>query len=237
MAGNHWRVGILVGVVLAAGCASAPPAPSSAPSAWADWKLPGKRPTAYRMDHEDGRAVVRAEATASASMFRRVVALEPGRLHRVRFSWRVDQLVEGANLRDRDMEDAPVRIVLAFGGDHSTLPAKERALFEFASLLTGETPPYATLMYVWDNHAPLETVIPGNRSDRIRKIVVERGTDHVGAWRLHERDVVADFRRAFGEEPGPLVGVALMTDADNTGARARAVYGEVELLDRAGLRL
>ena len=41
---------------------------------------------------------------------------------------------------------------------------------------------------------------------------------------------MADFRRAFGEEPGRLVAVALMTDTDNTQARAEAWYGPVELV-------
>jgi len=41
--------------------------------------------------------------------------------------------------------------------------------------------------------------------------------------------VAADFRRAFGEEPGPLVAIAVMTDSDNTRSRSRAWYGPVRL--------
>lgn len=219
---------------------STPPVPSpaeKAPTDWIAWSLPGKRPTDYRHDHLDGRRVVIAEASGSASMLRRRLRIEAGALQRVRFAWRVDELVEGADLSDRDIADAPVRVVLAFDGDMSRLPMRDRMKAELAATLTGELPPYATLMYVWDNHAALESVIPGGRSDRVRKIVVDRGTAQVGAWRLHERDVRADFRRAFGEEPGPLVGMGLMTDADNTGGRARALYGEIELLGPGGERL
>nr|WP_260500766.1 DUF3047 domain-containing protein [Aquabacterium sp. J223] len=68
------------------------------------------------------------------------------------------------------------------------------------------------------------------RSDRIRKIVVESGRARLGRWQRHERDIAADFRAAFDEEPGPLIGIALMTDSDNTGTSAEAWYGEVELL-------
>ena len=38
-----------------------------------------------------------------------------------------------------------------------------------------------------------------------------------------------DFRDAFGEEPGPLIGIALMTDADNTGEQINAWYGALSL--------
>jgi hypothetical protein len=203
-------------------------------SRWSEWTLPGKRPTLYRYGVEDGRRIVLAEAVGSASMLRRQLRHEAGALHRVRFAWRVDQLVQGADLRQADAADAPVRVVLAFDGDHARLSLAERMRFELAAALTGEAPPYATLMYVWDNEAALESVIPGARSNRIRKIVVDRAHGQLGRWRTHERDVVADFRRAFGEEPGPLIGIGLMTDADNTGARARAAYGEVELIGPSG---
>ena len=43
------------------------------------------------------------------------------------------------------------------------------------------------------------------------------------------RDVEADYRAAFGEAPPPISGVALMTDADNTGGSALAYYGDITL--------
>ena len=51
-------------------------------------------------------------------------------------------------------------------------------------------------------------------------IVVDSGDARAGTWQLHERDIVADYRAAFGEEPPPIVGIALMTDTDNTGESA-----------------
>ena len=48
-------------------------------------------------------------------------------------------------------------------------------------------------------------------------------------WRDHRRDLVADFRRAFGEDPGPLQAIAVMTDTDNTGSQAEAWYGPITL--------
>ena len=43
-------------------------------------------------------------------------------------------------------------------------------------------------------------------------------------------DLYADFKRAFGEEPGPITGIGIMTDTDNTGEKARAWYGDIRLL-------
>jgi hypothetical protein len=46
----------------------------------------------------------------------------------------------------------------------------------------------------------------------------------------YERDIRADFERAFGELPGALVGIALMTDSDNTRSTTKAWYGPVNLV-------
>jgi hypothetical protein len=220
--------------LLLTGCATGPvpiaPSASASPVGWIEWKLPGKRGTDYTASRQSGRDCIRADSQASASMLRRPMRIEAGLLGKVRFTWRVTDLIANADLTDRDAEDSPVRVVLAFDGDHARLSARNRMMFDLAHAVTGETPPYATLMYVWDNHAALETVIHGGRTDRIRKVVVETGAAQLGVWRQHERDIAADYRKAYGEEPGTLIGIALMTDSDNTGSNAQAHYCDVQIM-------
>jgi hypothetical protein len=66
----------------------------------------------------------------------------------------------------------------------------------------------------------------------VRDLVVESGTARLGRWLSYERDVAADYRRVFGEEPGRLIGLAIMTDSDNTGTQAQALYRDVDLVAR-----
>jgi hypothetical protein len=106
-------------------------------------------------------------------------------------------------------------------------------LSELARALTGEEMPYATLMYVWANEAPEGTVIRSPRTDRIRKIVLESGPAHLNQWRDFERDIRADYQSVFGEAPGTLIGVGIMSDTDNTRSQARAWYGPISLLPPA----
>ena len=237
--GYAFRRHIWLVLPILAGCSTVPlstalpdSTSSEALSAWAPYTLPGKRSTHYTRD----AVGLRAEADSSASLYRRAVRVEPAELGRVEFSWLVPALIAGADLTLRDTEDAPVRVMLAFDGDHATLSARARRQFELAEALTGESPPYATLMYVWDNKAQLESVIPGGRSDRIRKIVVDSGPGHLGQWRQHLRQIADDYRHAFGEAPGPLIGVALMTDSDATRSAVTVWYGEVRLVAADGSR-
>lgn len=239
----------LAGVAIAAalaGCATGtPPGQDVAASPWADqsglhagtstgrWthqRFPGKTPTRFSYARVDGRDTVSVRADASASMLRQVVRIEPQDLGRVRFSWKVPALIEQADLATRENDDAPVRVVLAFEGDRSRLSAKDAALSELALALTGEPMPYATLMYVWCNKRAPGTVVTSPRTDRIRKLVVESGAGRLNQWLDYERDVRADYERVFGEKPGALVGIGIMTDSDNTRSQARAWYGPLRLV-------
>lgn len=199
---------------------------------WQHLPLPGKRATQFDAAQVEGRAAMAVTADMSASMVRKQVYVPAHQLGRLAFSWKVPALIPGADLAARDADDAPVRLVLAFEGDRARFSPKNAMLSELARAMTGEEMPYATLMYVWCNTRAPDSVVHNPRTDRIRKIVVESGSAALGQWRDYERDVRADFVRAFGEEPGALVAVGIMTDSDNTGTRVQAWYGPLHLRAR-----
>ena len=192
----------------------------------------GKKATSYSVVQLDGRKVVQSNSDGSASMLRQALRVEPGQLGKLRFSWKVPFLIEGADMAVRETDDSPVRVILAFEGDRAGFSAKNAMLSELAHALTGEPLPYATLMYVWGNHSPPGTVVINSRTDRIRKMVIESGPGRLNRWADYERDIAADYRKAFGEEPGALVGIAIMTDSDNTRQTASAWFGPLTLVTR-----
>ena len=199
---------------------------------WRHRAFPGKKKTDYHATLHEGRQAVRSESSAAASMLRETVRVEAADLGRVSFSWKVPALIAGADMMQAHADDSPVRLVLAFEGDRSKFSAKNAMLSELALTLTGEPLPYATLMYVWGTHRAPGSIIHGHRTDRIRKLVLESGPQHLGRWLDYERDIKADFEMAFGEAPGALVGIGIMTDTDNTRGQAQAWYGPVALLEK-----
>ena len=219
------------GPVAAAGLAATPwtIASGAAPEApaWQHYKLPGKQPSQFSYVRKDGRHAMAARSSSSASMVRQVVRIEPEELGSVRFSWKVPDLIAQADMALRESDDSPVRIVLAFEGDRSKFSGKNAMLSELARALTGEELPYATLMYVWCNTRKPGSVIINPRTDRVRKLVVESGTGKLKQWVDYERDIRADYEKAFGEAPGALVGIGIMTDSDNTRSTTQAWYGPV----------
>jgi hypothetical protein len=200
---------------------------------WESVKLPGKVSTQYSLvkvssqgfDH----ASVQGKAHSAASMLLNRLRIEPSQLNELAFSWQVSQLIEGADMALRDHDDSPVRVVLAFDGDRGRFSAKNAMLNELALLVNGEPMPYATLMYVWCNKRPQGSVIENSRTDRIRKMVVESGAGRLNQWLTYERNIRADYEKAFGEPPGALIGIGLMTDSDNTRSFSQGWYGPIQL--------
>jgi len=241
--------GALFATLLLAGCASVSvpadgiPATSIAlfstnspdavlPAGWRTWVINRtKKETAYDLvrDSAGGPVVLHAIPNGSASGLMQRLDIDPAAQPVVTWRWRVTELIVGADNQDRYSEDAPVRLMLFFDGDRATLPYREQLLMDTAELLSGQQVPFATLMYVWENRLPIDTVIASSFSSQIKLIVAGSGFDRLGRWHNVERNFVRDYERAFGRPPGRLVGVGIMTDTDNTGEAIEAFYGDIVL--------
>ncbi|MFY7864979.1 DUF3047 domain-containing protein [Roseateles sp.] len=193
-----------------------------------------KRDTQYSLETQaglTGHTALLAQADASASLF--VSKLNPAAMLApppwLSWQWKAEALVPGADNKDKRREDAPLRVLLAFDGDVKKLPAKEQRRFKLAKALLGAAPPYAVLMYIWSEQWPVGTLIPSAHSSRVQMMVASSGSQELGHWQPMQRNLHEDYRRAFGEAPGALLALAVMTDTDNTGQKARGWYADLQL--------
>ncbi len=209
---------------------SASPADGALPRGWEPYRVRRDIPESrYFTVDDDGSTVLRAVSQRGASGLRCPLDADPGKRPWLRWRWRAQTLPAGARADDLDLDDSPARIVLAFDGDIRTLPLRDRVFFEQVELFTGQRLPYAMLMYVWDATLPEGRVVPYGRSGRIRKHVVHSGPAGLGQWLSYRRHVVDDFQEAFGEPPGRLVSVGVLTDADDLRQPMQADYGDIAL--------
>jgi hypothetical protein len=188
-------------------------------------KIP--RHTAYRLVEDGGSTGVRAQAHASASGMIRRVRIDPRQYPIVEWRWRALQLPEGNDPRTRAGDDYGARVYIAFEFDRQRAGALESLAFDAAKLLYGAYPPSASLNYVWDAALPAGTAFPSPYTERNRIVVVTSGAPRDAEWVSVRRNLLEDYRSAFGADPPMIEGVAIMTDADNTGGRAEALYGDI----------
>ncbi len=257
-----WLAGSLGLGASLAGCATAPADTAQEPHALPEpmpvaqvvpfsGALPGQPPvewrpyalrkdltrTRYTVVRDGERRVLNARAAASATGLRCAVQIDPAALGLLQFSWRVQDVPAQADVAEAVQDDCPARLIIAFDGDHTRLPLRERLLFDQVELFTGQRLPFATLMYVWDGgrHA-LESVHRNHRTTRIQYLTVESGAQRAGRWLHYQRDVVADYQRVFGEAPGTITGVGVLTDADALKLQLEAWYGDITLAPRPAAR-
>lgn len=191
-----------------------------------------KQHTDYRLVREDGRVVVKALADGSASMLRRKISIDPKEYPIIQWRWKIANILKKGNVYQKDGDDDPARIYVAFAYDSSKLGFFENIKYKVIKVLYGEYPPLAALNYIWASNAPKGLVVPNPFTDRAMMVVVESGAKQVNTWIDEERDIYADYRNAFGDEPPMIAGVAIMTDTDNTGESATAYYGDIILHKR-----
>jgi hypothetical protein len=193
-------------------------------------KIP--RHTTYRLISDTGSTVVEAQAHASASGLTHAINVDLAKFPVLRWRWKIERLIEKADVHAKRGDDYPARLYVTFAYDPQRVGILERAKFEAARLIYGEYPPVAALNYVWDGKAPVGTNVPNAYIARARMIVVQSGPALVGEWVTEERNVLEDYRNAFGGTPPPVTGIAIMTDTDNTGESARAFFGDIEFARR-----
>jgi len=203
------------------------------PGAWKRFIVsPFASKSQYRLVENGPEVVLEGRADGSASGYYRRIRIDPARQPVIDWRWRVLETPAHVDPRVPARDDSPARVIVAFHGDVARLDIGERFTLSLYKALTGEKMPYAIIMYSWASDAPVGTIVANDQTGKIQTIVVESGSGHVGQWRELRRNVLEDYRRAFGEEPWDIVAVGVMTDARNTRAKAGAQYGDIRFRAR-----
>lgn len=164
--------------------------------------------THYALENTHGQLALRADSNAAASGRYREVSVDLNKTPILNWTWKIKGLLTGNDERTRAGDDYPARVYVIFSGGIRFWRTR-------------------AINYVWSNHQPVGSRWPNAFTDQAHMIAIESGPERIGQWISERRDVRADYRLAFGEEPGRVDAVAIMTDTDNTGATATAWYGDI----------
>lgn len=178
---------------------------------WEEKSFNGK--TLYQLRSEGEIPYLNALSDKSCSGLYRSVQVPVTPDLFIEWAWRAKQFPKKqvpTRFNSRKQDDFSARIYLVFPGTNF-----------FKS---------DVLEYLWDGHAPLETVAESPFSDRIKMIVVASGSAPGDGWLTHKRNVLDDYRKAFGKDPQKPLGIlAVMSDSDNTHSVSEADFGGLRL--------
>jgi Protein of unknown function (DUF3047) len=165
----------------------------------------------YQIQAEpDGNRYLAAESRDSDVQLGVEVEAKPQEFPILFWRWRAWELPAGADERKSKTLDSAAAVYAVFGS----------RLFP------------RILKYVWSTAVPSGTSFKHPSSGRMEIIVVRSGTGSRGQWQQVTRDLVGDYKAAFGSSPPNLIAIGVKTDSDSTHTLARADYDDIRLQRR-----
>jgi hypothetical protein len=182
--------------------------------------------TSYEVVKDGGVTIVKAVSEASASGLIKPVVIDPKEYPIVRWRWKIDNILQHNDVAKKEGDDFPARLYITFEYNPDKVSFGKKLKFKAGQALFGDIP-IAALNYIWETKTPVGTIVDNAYTDFAKMVIVESGTQKVGIWVDEERNIYEDYRKAFGDEPPMINGVAIMSDTDNTKEQATAYYGDI----------
>lgn len=197
---------LLSGVAMACAGERLPVLSDGELAGWESEEFAGE--TAYTRIAANGGHCVEAVAQGTASGLFRELEVDLEKTPYLNWRWRIDNIYDNREEQTKHGDDYPARVYVVQSG--GALFWKTRAV-----------------NYVWSSHQSAGTGWFNAYTGNARMIAVRSGSAQTGQWLTEKRNVRDDFRNAFGRDISRIHAVAIMTDADNTGQRASACYGDI----------
>jgi Protein of unknown function (DUF3047) len=178
---------------------------------WTNVSLYGAR-TVYSVASEGTNFFVHAAADDSCSALTMKLNLPatPVKKLTLRWRWRI--------------------AAVAMNGSDISLKTFDHAARVFVAFDTLIGPP-RTLNYFWANQEPVGVLLDHPLTTRAKNFFIESGNEKAGGWIAEERDVTADWKRAFPNKPMPKkIAVGMLTDGDSLGIKISGDYADLQLI-------
>jgi hypothetical protein len=188
-----------------------------------------KEHSEYTIEHQGRESVLRAESRASASA---IVYRKPFNVYdypMLRWKWKVMSVYEKGNARTKEGDDYPLRIYVLFEYNPDKAGFYDAIKYGLAKTLYGEYPPHSALNYIWANRDDETGIITNTYASNARMIVLQKGKKNLGRWIVEERNILDDYRKAFGTDPPAMATLGIMNDSDNTKESSVSYVGFIEV--------
>ena len=178
------------------------------PSDWKARKETGK--SVYSVQEEGGKRFLRAVSRkVGIQAAREVQSWDLTTYPILAWSWRPREFPKGADERDERRNDSVLAVYMLV--PHSRVAGPK------------------AVKYIWSEKVPAGTHLASNGGlTQVR--VLRSGTEGRGEWRQEKVNVLEDYRRYFdAKEPPKPIGIAVLTDSDETKSSAAGDYADFKI--------
>jgi hypothetical protein len=164
--------------------------------------------THYKILTIDQQSTLKANSQQSASGLFKEIKVDLTKTPYLNWSWKVEQKLTGLNERSKQGDDYSARLYLVKKSKYLIWKTK-------------------ALNYVWSSNQKKDTLWTNAYVKQAKMIAIRGKEAATGQWFKEKRSVLADFKRAFGEDIQTINVVAIMTDTDNSQQSATAYYRNI----------
>lgn len=189
-----------------------------------------KKEAVYERDEkEDGTPIIKATSEEAISSVTTPLRADPFEFSTLEWEWKIEKVLESGDLTEKDGDDFVARIYVTFDYPVSELPFGQKLKYRAYKAFTSFDIPLRSLNYVWASKEDIGTIAESPFTNWVQYIVVNSGNEEAGKWVSLKRNIIEDYREAFGEEPREITGITIMTDSDNTEESTKAWFGPITL--------
>lgn len=181
-------------------------------SGWKQKNFVGE--TEYRLVNLEPQSVLQASSDKSSSAFYLPLRVDLTKTPILHWSWRKQQEIDPGNELDKSGDDFVARIyVIKKGG-----------------LLFWKT---QAINYVWSYHHSKNEVWDNPfAGSKARMVSLRDAGAKEHQWFEESRNIIEDFKQFHDKDIRYIDGIAIMTDSDNSGLKAKALYGDIYFSDK-----
>ncbi len=182
-----------------------PPLATRIPAGWQIREVRGQRPPETSIRFTDGQAAfVMAGAGRAAWFYREFDTPMPESAGTLEWTWRILAGPAQADLRDRALDDSPIRVFVVFGKPGGLFGGSGRVIF-----------------YTHGTDEPAGYSRRSHASGRMHVVRVD-GAGSRSTWKEHAVNPFADYRRIWDRDPPAITAIGVMQDTDQTRGYAEA---------------
>ncbi len=201
-------------------------------SNWKPYGFDGIEKTQYSLINDNKKLVIKANSKNAASGLIYNIRFNPLDYPYIIWSWKLIDKLKESDGRKKSTDDYSLRVYINFDADIEALSYAEQFRLKLYRKLRGESAPLASLNYIWEKDLPKESILPSPYTDRVQMLVLQNKHSKSGVWYTEKRNIVEDYMKAFGQPPGDVISIAIMSDSDNTEGHTQAYYGDFILIQK-----
>ena len=152
-----------------------------------------------RLESQNDRATITRDLHGSVVLARTPI---------LRWRWKVTTLPTGGDARRRETADQAAQVYVTWPRPPALLRSR-------------------IIGYAWDTTAPAGSRFRSEKTGTVTYIILRSGPAELGRWVEESRDVRADYRAVYGEEPPDPGAITLSIDSNDTHSRAESLIGSI----------